>query len=179
MLGQSKSIVELKVGHGKIGDDGARALLENQVLESLDICSNGVNSEGFEPVTWNTSLKSLRASYNRIGDEGAGYLGCNKGIEFHNLYANGISDEGISELAEKSGLKMLELGSNHIEDRGAMILAALHIETLGLPNNYIGDKGARAFSRSRGIVNLSLELNPIGRDVIRELRETSSANIRF
>ena len=162
-LRTSTSITNLRLGFGRLGDEGATQLAEslrvNTTLTDLKLIRTGICAVGAmqlaECLRINTTLTNLCLSSNDVGEAGAiqfaECLRMNATLTSLHLCCNEIGDTGAIELAEclciNAALMELRLGSNCIGDTGATALAkCLRINTtltyLALNSNRIGYAGA-------------------------------------
>lgn len=133
---------QIHVFDGKLGIDGARALIESEKVRGVD---------------------DLYVGSCPIGDDGlallAGALSAVTKLSAPNV---GATARGAAAVAGGSWrLVSLELGHQALGDAGANALAALTLDNLMVQAASIGGDGARALIAARG-GQLKLEDNPIG-----------------
>lgn len=175
----------------KISDHDVRiqflcnCLNENNSLQKLDLCNNGITDVGVtliaETIEKNTTLQILNISQNGFSDDGVEHI-CsslrnNKSLQELDMSENKISCRGANEIAQLIGinksLKVLDISYMDIHDDGITAISEglksnRSLEQLNVSLNKITGTGAKemaeAIKENKSLQKLNITSNKISDD---------------
>lgn len=115
----SAPLVELVLWHASIGDEGARALARCRTLEELWLHGGTIGDDGATALA-SLPISQLHLDRNRVGARGATAIAAMTSLDELSLDDNLVDDEGAAALSRLRGLRALSLRGNRFADPEAL-----------------------------------------------------------
>lgn len=111
------TIKDISLSECEAGDDGAKAILQNNNFRTVDLSSNEITDEGVKQISGG-SLENLNLKANNITEVGARFIAKHGSLCMINLAENRIAGQGLEPFALNKNLLILNLMHNKIDAAG-------------------------------------------------------------